>query len=70
MSSFRFMLEQLAIRDVFGCMTTQLSPSILNVAFSPWFFEAEGWSYGDDEWESVERMFGESHGRPKVILCC
>ncbi|KAK1925264.1 fungal-specific transcription factor domain-containing protein [Papiliotrema laurentii] len=67
MSSFRFMLEQLAIRDVFGCMTTQLSPSILNVAFSPWFFEAEGWSYGDDEWESVERMFGFSRGIVDVI---
>jgi hypothetical protein len=61
MSSFRFILEQLAIRDVFGCMTTQLPPSILNVAFSPWFFEAEQWSYGDDEWESVERMFGRYH---------
>lgn len=58
LSSFRFFLEQLAIRDVFGCMTTQMSPSILNVAFSPWFFEAEGWSNRDDEWESVERMFG------------
>jgi hypothetical protein len=41
-------------------MTTQMSPSILNVAFSPWFFEAEGWSNRDDEWESVERMFGAS----------
>lgn len=60
LSSFRFILEQLAIRDVFGCMTTQLPPSILNIAFSPWFFEAEQWSYGDDEWESVERMFGGS----------
>lgn len=62
------MLEQLAIRDVFGCMTTQLPPSILNIAFSPWFFEAEQWSYGDDEWESVERMFGESAFLPCFVL--
>jgi hypothetical protein len=45
-------------------MTTQMSPSILNIAFSPWFFEAEGWSNRDDEWESVERMFGACGGAP------
>ena len=67
MTSFRFLLEQLAIRDVFGCMTTELAPSMLNVAFSPWFFEAEGWSRGDDEWESIERMFGISRGMVDVI---
>ena len=67
MSAFRFLLEQLAIRDVFGCMTTELAPSMLNVAFSPWFFEAEGWSRGDDEWESIERMFGISRGMVDVI---
>jgi hypothetical protein len=60
LSSFRFICEQLAIRDVFGCMTTELVPSILRDAFTPWFFEAESWSRTDDEWESVERMFGAS----------
>lgn len=59
-SPCRFILEQLAIRDVFGCMTTELAPSILRDAFTPWFFEAEGWSRAGVEWESVERMFGES----------
>jgi hypothetical protein len=59
MSPYRFILEQLAIRDVFGCMTTELAPSILRDAFTPWFFEAEGWSRNGVEWESVERMFGE-----------
>jgi hypothetical protein len=67
LSSFRFFLEQLAIRDVFGCMTTEMAPTILNTAFSPWFFEAEGWSKGDHEWESVERMFGISRGMVDLI---
>lgn len=62
LSSFRFFLEQLAVRDVFGCMTTQMAPRLLDTAFSPWFFEAEQWSHGDHEWESVERMFGISRG--------
>lgn len=59
LSTSRFVLEQLAIRDVFGCMTTELAPTILRDAFTPWFFEAESWSRTDQEWESVERMFGE-----------
>jgi hypothetical protein len=67
MSALRFLLEQLAIRAVFGCMTTELAPNMLNEAFSPWFFEAEGWSKGDDEWESIERMFGISRGMVDVI---
>lgn len=67
MSALRFLLEQLAVRDVFGCMTTELAPNMLNVAFSPWFFEAESWSKGDDEWESIERMFGISRGMVDVI---
>lgn len=62
LSSFRFFLEQLAVRDVFGCMTTQQAPRLLDTAFSPWFLEAEQWSRGDHEWESVERMFGISRG--------
>lgn len=59
MSVRRFILEQLAIRDVFGTMITEKTPNILNTPFSPWFFEVESWSKSDDEWESVERMFGE-----------
>ncbi|KAK4686084.1 hypothetical protein P7C73_g4049, partial [Tremellales sp. Uapishka_1] len=67
MSPCRFFCEQLAIRDVFGCMSTEMAPRILKDAFTPWFFEAEGWSRGDDEWESVERMFGMSRGMVDII---
>lgn len=62
MSPLRFCCEQLAIRDVFGCFSTELPPRILDTAFKPWFFEAEAWSKNDDEWESVERMFGAYRG--------
>ncbi|OCF46066.1 hypothetical protein I317_00155 [Kwoniella heveanensis CBS 569] len=67
LSPYRFFMEQLAIRDVFGCMTTELAPSILRDAFTPWFFEAEMWSRTDLEWESVERMFGISRGMVDMI---
>ncbi|XAO25588.1 hypothetical protein I312_104416 [Cryptococcus bacillisporus CA1280] len=67
LSPYRFFMEQLAIRDVFGCMTTELAPSILQDAFTPWFFEAESWSRTDVEWESVERMFGISRGMVDMI---
>ncbi|WVO13880.1 hypothetical protein L204_101503 [Cryptococcus depauperatus] len=67
LSPYRFFLEQLAIRDVFGCMTTELAPSILRDAFTPWFFEAERWSKTDVEWESIERMFGISRGMVDMI---
>ncbi|WVF68599.1 hypothetical protein IAT40_003368 [Kwoniella sp. CBS 6097] len=67
LSPYRFFMEQLAIRDVFGCMTTELAPSILRDAFTPWFFEAEVWSRTDLEWESVERMFGISRGMVDMI---
>ncbi|WRT69560.1 uncharacterized protein IL334_006548 [Kwoniella shivajii] len=67
LSPYRFFMEQLAIRDVFGCMTTELAPSILQDAFTPWFFEAESWSRSDLEWESVERMFGISRGMVDMI---
>ncbi|TYJ57772.1 hypothetical protein B9479_001382 [Cryptococcus floricola] len=66
-SPCRFFMEQLAIRDVFGCMTTELAPSILQDAFSPWFFTAQTWSRTDLEWESVERMFGISRGMVDLI---
>ena len=64
MSPLRFCCEQLAIRDVFGCFSTELPPRILDTAFKPWFFEAEAWSQSDDEWESVERMFGKPNLGP------
>jgi len=67
LSPARFVLEQLAIRDVFGCMTTEAAPTILRDAFTPWFFEAESWSRTDQEWESVERMFGISRGMVDLI---
>ncbi|WVQ79259.1 hypothetical protein IAT38_001355 [Cryptococcus sp. DSM 104549] len=67
LSPYRFFMEQLAIRDVFGCMTTELAPTILQDAFTPWFFESEGWSRTDLEWESVERMFGISRGMVDMI---
>jgi hypothetical protein len=60
LSPSRFVLEQFAIRDVFGCLTTGLAPSMLGDAFTPWFFEAEGWSRTGLEWEVVERTFGET----------
>ncbi|BEI89634.1 uncharacterized protein CcaverHIS019_0209960 [Cutaneotrichosporon cavernicola] len=67
LSPSRFVFEQLAIRDVFGCMTTELAPSILRDAFTPWFFEAESWSMNENEWESIERMFGMSRGMVDLI---
>ncbi|KAK8849547.1 hypothetical protein IAR55_004882 [Kwoniella newhampshirensis] len=67
LSPSRFFMEQLAIRDVFGCMTTELAPTILQDAFTPWFFESESWSKSDLEWESVERMFGISRGMVDMI---
>lgn len=73
LSPSRFVLEQLAIRDVFGCMATELAPSILRDAFTPWFFEAESWSRSENEWESIERMFGMSRGMVDLIArvsCC
>lgn len=67
MSLRRFVIEQLATRDVFGCMTTDLAPSILNESFTPWFFEAERWSNKEREWESMERMFGMSRRLVEII---
>lgn len=67
MSPYRFCLEQMAVRDVFGCMTTGKPPTILKSAFMPWFFEAESWSKDAGEWESVERMFGISRGVVDLI---
>jgi len=48
-------------------MTTELAPSILRDAFTPWFFEAESWSRSENEWESIERMFGMSRGMVDLI---
>lgn len=59
LSLTRFVLEQMAVRDIVACMTLGRRPSIIRQAFEPWFFEIERWSGRDVEWESVERMFGE-----------
>jgi hypothetical protein len=56
----RFVLEQLAVRDVIACMTLGRRPSIIRQPFEPWFFEIERWSGREVEWESVERLFGKS----------
>lgn len=58
LSPSRFVLEQFAVRDVFGCLSTGMAPSFLEDAFTPWFFEAESWSQEDKEWETVDRGFG------------
>jgi hypothetical protein len=67
MSLRRFVIEQLATRDVFGCMTTDCAPSILTDEFTPLFFEAERWSRREQEWESVESMFGISRRLVEII---
>jgi len=67
MSLRRFVIEQLATRDVFGCMTTDCAPSILTEAFTPLFFEAEKWSRKEREWESIESMFGISRRLVEII---
>jgi hypothetical protein len=67
MSLRRFVIEQLATRDVFGCMTTDCAPSILTEAFAPLFFEAERWSRKEREWESIESMFGISRRLVEII---
>ncbi|TXT08901.1 hypothetical protein VHUM_03029 [Vanrija humicola] len=63
----RFVLEQLAIRDVIACMTLGRRPSLIRQPFEPWFFEIEQWSGTDVEWESVERMFGVTRGMVDVM---
>ena len=67
MSLRRFVIEQLATRDVFGCMTTDCAPSILTDDFTPLFFDAERWSRREQEWESVESMFGISRRLVEII---
>lgn len=63
----RFVLEQLAVRDVLGCMAEIAGsgePMLLKAgrdrAFAGAFFDAAAWSATDEEWESVERGFGVS----------
>lgn len=41
MSAIRFVVEQLATREVFGSLTTGTTPSLLGEGFAPWFFEME-----------------------------
>lgn len=68
----RFVLEQLAVRDVVACMTLGRRPSIIRQPFEPWFFEIERWSGKEVEWESVERLFGVTRGMVDVMarVCC
>lgn len=63
----RFVMEQLAVRDVLGCMAEIAGggqPMLLKAgrdrAFAAAFFDAAAWSATDEEWESVERGFGVS----------
>ncbi|BEJ10616.1 hypothetical protein CspHIS471_0100380 [Cutaneotrichosporon sp. HIS471] len=63
----RFVLEQLAVRDVVACMTLGRRPSIIRQPFEPWFFEIERWSHREVEWESVERLFGVTRGMVDVM---
>jgi hypothetical protein len=48
-------------------MTTDCAPSILTDEFTPLFFEAERWSRREQEWESVESMFGISRRLVEII---
>lgn len=41
MSAIRFVLEQLATREVFGSLTTGTTPTLLGEGFAPWLFEME-----------------------------
>jgi hypothetical protein len=41
MSPIRFVLEQLATREVFGSLTTGTTPTLLGEGFAPWLFEME-----------------------------
>lgn len=66
-SPTRFVLEQLAVRDVIACMTLGRRPCILRQPFEPWFFEIERFSVKDVEWESVERQFGVTRGMVDVM---
>jgi hypothetical protein len=75
-SPTRFVLEQLAVRDIVACMTLGRRPSIIKQPFEPWFLEIERQSAKEVEWESVERQFGISRGMVDVLarvgcpFCC
>ena len=57
----RFLAEQLVVRDVYGSLNRPgSSPLLLTQEHIPRFMEAGGWSRNDDEWESFDRMFGET----------
>ncbi|KAI9631766.1 fungal-specific transcription factor domain-containing protein [Dioszegia hungarica] len=67
MSLRRFCLEQLATREIFGCMSTDQAPRILTEGFERWYLEMERWSNKGEEWESVDKMFGISRHTVTVI---
>lgn len=57
-SALRFTLEQFAIRDVFGCLSTGARPAYLRIGFEPWFLEDE--SGQNVSHRAMEEMFGMS----------
>lgn len=62
----RFLLENLATHDVFGCFATQHEPAPLN-EFDVWWYAYAESSRSEWEWESVERTFGVSRGMVELI---
>lgn len=67
MSLRRFCIEQLATREVFGCMSTDQAPRILTPDFERWYLEMEHWSSKEKEWESIDKMFGISRHTVTII---
>lgn len=57
----RFLLEQVFFRNIVACLTSSITESFIPTSeMTSRFLEAAGWSANDREWESFERMFGES----------
>ncbi|ORX39448.1 fungal-specific transcription factor domain-domain-containing protein [Kockovaella imperatae] len=62
----RYLLETLALHDVFSHFVTGKGPSLIG-GFDPWWFDSVHASNGKSEWESVERSFGVSRGMVDLI---
>jgi hypothetical protein len=67
MSLRRFCIEQLAVRETFGCLSTDMAPRILTADFEPTYLAMERWSRNEKEWESIDKMFGVSRHTITVI---
>ena len=50
----RYLLENLAVHDVFGCFITGKEPALLG-NYDPWWFDSVDSSTTRWEWESVEQ---------------